>query len=65
MSKTFEIDVLVRGSVCRRVKGTGNSVAECEADAISNWSSLVGGDYTTAEVCSGSYIVKDTEHDEL
>ena len=65
MSKTLEMELLVRGSVCRRVTATGNSVAECEADAISNWASLVGGDYTTAEVVSGSYIVKDREHAEL
>lgn len=65
MSDKFKIEVLVRGSVCRRVWGTGNSVAECEADAKSNWACLVGGDYTTAEIAQGSYTVKEIEHDEL
>lgn len=65
MSKRLQMELLVRGNVCRKVTVEGNSVAECEADAISNWAALVGGDYTTAEVVGGSYSVKDTEHDEF
>tara|TARA_R100001440_G_scaffold75268_1_gene102039 strand:- start:332 stop:532 length:201 start_codon:yes stop_codon:yes gene_type:complete len=46
---SMRMEVLVRGTVARKVFVEGNSIAECEANAISEWAAVVGGDYTTAE----------------
>ena len=47
--KTMEYEILVIGSVERRVKVKGNSLAEAEANAYSEWSRLTGGHIGTAE----------------
>ena len=57
-----KVKMVVSGKVTRAVTVEGNSLAECEANAICEWASLVGGDYTTAEVLNRSYIKeKDDE----
>ena len=45
--KTYSI--LVMGTVERRVTVTGNSLAEAEANAYSEWARLTGGHVGTAE----------------
>jgi len=45
----MEYEILVIGSVERRVKVSGNSLAEAEANAYSEWSRLTGGHIGTAE----------------
>lgn len=58
-----KIKMVVSGKVTRAVIVEGKSLAECEANAICEWASLVGGDYTTAEVSNARYIEeKDDEH---
>ena len=58
-----KVKMVVSGKVTRAVIVEGNCLAECEANAICEWASLVGGDYTTAEVLNASYIEeKDDEH---
>jgi len=47
MTKTYEI--LVMGTVERRVIVSGGSLAEAEASAYSEWSNLTGGYIKTAE----------------
>ncbi len=56
----MKMEILVRGTVARKVIVEGNSIAECEANALCEWAALVGGDYTTAESISGTKI----EHEE-
>lgn len=58
-----KMKMVVIGKVTRAVTVEGKSLAECEANAICEWASLVGGDYTTAEVLNRSYTEeKDDEH---
>tara|TARA_R100001463_G_scaffold7568_1_gene24175 strand:- start:131 stop:307 length:177 start_codon:yes stop_codon:yes gene_type:complete len=47
MNKTYS--VLVSGTVERRVIVTGETLAEVEANAQSEWASLLGGHVGTAE----------------
>lgn len=54
-------EMVVIGYVERRVIGEGNSVAECEENAKSEWASLVGGHIGTAHVCSASIIKEEDE----
>tara|TARA_R100000773_G_C4217156_1_gene115688 strand:- start:1783 stop:1962 length:180 start_codon:yes stop_codon:yes gene_type:complete len=57
-----KMKMVVSGKVTRSVIVEGKSLAECEANAISEWGSLLGGDYTTAEILNASYIKeKDDE----
>tara|TARA_R100000231_G_scaffold139422_1_gene120588 strand:- start:1836 stop:2063 length:228 start_codon:yes stop_codon:yes gene_type:complete len=46
---SMKMEVLVRGTVARKVIVEGNSIAECEANALSEWAAVVGGDYSTAD----------------
>jgi len=45
----MEYEILVIGLVERRVKVSGNSLAEAEVNAYSEWSRLTGGYIGTAE----------------
>ena len=58
-----KMKMVVIGKVTRAVIVEGKTLAECEANAICEWASLIGGDYTTAEILNASYIEeKDDEH---
>ena len=48
-----KVKMVVSGKVTRAVTVEGNCLAECEANAICEWASLVGGDYTTAKGFGG------------
>ena len=52
-----KMKIVVSGKVTRSVIVNGNSLAECEANAISEWASLLGGDSTSAEILNAGYIV--------
>jgi len=56
-----KMKIVVSGKVTRAVIVEGKSLAECEANAISEWASLLGGDYSTAEVTNASYIKGDVD----
>ena len=58
-----KMKMVVSGKVTRAVIVEGKTLAECEANAISEWASLLGGDYTTAEILNRSYI-KEIKRDE-
>tara|TARA_R100000329_G_scaffold33298_2_gene31069 strand:+ start:523 stop:708 length:186 start_codon:yes stop_codon:yes gene_type:complete len=60
---TMTMKILVTGKVSRQVLVEGNSVAECEANAITEWAALTGGDYTTAEPKVGVVMSKETQDD--
>jgi undecaprenyl pyrophosphate synthase len=61
----MKMEVLVRGTVARKVIVEGNSIAECEAKAFCEWAAAVGGDYTTAEALSGIKIDRPEEEAEI
>ena len=55
--KTYSI--LVMGTVERRVVVSGQSLAEAEANAYSEWSALTGGHVGTAECIDAREIEED------
>lgn len=57
MSKCYS--VLVMGTVERRVIVTGNSLAEAEANAYTEWTNLTGGHIGTAECVEAHELEKD------
>ena len=61
---TMTMKILVTGKVSRQVLVEGNSAAECEANAITEWAALTGGDYTTAKPKIGVVMSKETQGDE-
>lgn len=62
MSKRKCYSVLVMGTVERRVIVTGNSLAEAEANADTEWANLTGGHVGTAE-CIEAHEIEGSEHE--
>ena len=60
MSKCYS--VLVMGTVERRVTVTGKSLAEIEANACAEWTSLTGGYIGTAECIEADELEVDWEN---
>ena len=56
-----KVKMVVSGKVTRAVIVEGKSLAECEANATCEWASLLGGDYTTAEILKASYIEENDD----
>ena len=54
-------EMVVIGYVERRVTGEGNSLAECEENAKSEWAALVGGHIGTAHVVSSTVTLEEDE----
>ena len=54
--------ILVMGSVERRVVVSGQSMAEAEANAYSEWSALTGGHVGTAE-CIEAHEIEGDQND--
>ena len=55
-------EMLIMGTVERRVIVSGNSFAEAEANAYSEWAALTGGHIGTAESIA-AHKIKD-DHDD-
>ena len=62
MSKRKCYSVLVMGTVERRVIVTGNSLAEAEANADTEWANQTGGHIGTAE-CIEAHEIEGSEHE--
>ena len=62
MSKRKCYSVLVIGTVERRGIVTGNSLAEAEANADTEWANLTGGHIGTAE-CVEAHEIEGGEHE--
>ena len=61
MSKRKCYSVLVMGTVERRVIVMGNSLAEAEANAYTEWANLTGGHVGTAESVEAHRL--ESEHE--